>query len=200
VMGTLANLLAQLDPDSKKRKGAQFEAICRWFLENDPRSGTWSRCGDGTTDPVTGGLTTASTSLRRTARGTSGSTVIASYSLIFTMFASAGAMWAPAKWPSTHPTVETVSSPSLGGGDALVDKWDEGYQRTAEYAARHQTACVPFSHKTDDGYSLGSWVITQRVAYAQEKLSLDRQHRLESLTGWVWRTRTPNRAPRRSQN
>ncbi|MCW2689539.1 MAG: putative helicase, partial [Mycobacterium sp.] len=38
-MGTLTNLLAQLDPDSKKRQGDQFEAICKWFLENDPRFG-----------------------------------------------------------------------------------------------------------------------------------------------------------------
>jgi superfamily II DNA or RNA helicase len=37
VTGTLTNLLAQLDPESKKRKGDQFEAICVWFLENDPR-------------------------------------------------------------------------------------------------------------------------------------------------------------------
>ena len=84
--------------------------------------------------------------------------------------------------------------------DALADKWNEGYERTAEYAAEHQTARVPFSHRTDDGYSLGSWVNTQRVAYAQGKLSPDRQRRLESLRGWAWRTRPPNRVPRRSQN
>ena len=36
-MSTLANLLAQLDPVNNKRKGDQFEHICKWFLENDRR-------------------------------------------------------------------------------------------------------------------------------------------------------------------
>lgn len=84
--------------------------------------------------------------------------------------------------------------------DALADKWNEGYERTASYATEHGTARVPFSFKTDDGYALGSWVNTQRVAYAQGKLSSDRQRRLESLEGWVWRTRPPNRMPGESQN
>jgi len=84
--------------------------------------------------------------------------------------------------------------------DALADKWNEGYERTATYAAEHQTARVPFSYKTDDGYALGSWVNTQRVAHAQGKLSPDRQRRLESLKGWVWRTRPPNRVPGKSRS
>jgi superfamily II DNA or RNA helicase len=84
--------------------------------------------------------------------------------------------------------------------DALADKWNEGYERTAAYAVEYRTARVPFSFKADDGYALGSWVNTQRVAYAQGKLSPDRQRRLESIEGWVWRTRPPNRAPGKSQN
>ena len=35
----LAKLLAQLDPDDDLLKGTQFEHICKWFLENDPRYG-----------------------------------------------------------------------------------------------------------------------------------------------------------------
>lgn len=35
-MTALGNLLAQLDPVNKKRKGNQFEYICMWFLRNDP--------------------------------------------------------------------------------------------------------------------------------------------------------------------
>ena len=35
-MNNLADLLAQLDPDSNI-KGTQFEHICKWFLENDKR-------------------------------------------------------------------------------------------------------------------------------------------------------------------
>lgn len=34
-MSSLRKLLAQLDPNPVTR-GAQFERICKWFLENDP--------------------------------------------------------------------------------------------------------------------------------------------------------------------
>lgn len=35
-MGEFRQLAAQFDPANKKRKGDQFEAVCKWFLENDP--------------------------------------------------------------------------------------------------------------------------------------------------------------------
>jgi superfamily II DNA or RNA helicase len=35
-MGSLRALLAQLDPNSEQRRGRQFEAICQWYLSNDP--------------------------------------------------------------------------------------------------------------------------------------------------------------------
>ena len=35
-MATLAELLARLDPDALRR-GKEFERICKWFLEHDPR-------------------------------------------------------------------------------------------------------------------------------------------------------------------
>ena len=36
IIGGIANLLAQLSSNDKK-KGDQFERLCKWFLENDPR-------------------------------------------------------------------------------------------------------------------------------------------------------------------
>ena len=35
-MGRFDDLAAQFDPVNKKRKGDQFELVCKWFLENDP--------------------------------------------------------------------------------------------------------------------------------------------------------------------
>ncbi len=35
-MGTFSDLKAQFDSVNKKRKGDQFEFVCKWFLENDP--------------------------------------------------------------------------------------------------------------------------------------------------------------------
>lgn len=35
-MGGFDDLAAQFDPADTKRKGDQFEAVCKWFLENDP--------------------------------------------------------------------------------------------------------------------------------------------------------------------
>ncbi len=35
-MGRFDHLAAQFDPVNKKRKGDQFELVCKWFLENDP--------------------------------------------------------------------------------------------------------------------------------------------------------------------
>lgn len=35
-VGTFSALKAQLDPINRKRKGDQFELVCKWFLENEP--------------------------------------------------------------------------------------------------------------------------------------------------------------------
>lgn len=36
IVGVFDDLAAQFDPASTKRRGDQFEAVCKWFLENDP--------------------------------------------------------------------------------------------------------------------------------------------------------------------
>lgn len=35
-MGEFKDLAAQFDPTNSKRKGDQFEIVCKWFLQNDP--------------------------------------------------------------------------------------------------------------------------------------------------------------------
>ncbi|WP_211282065.1 Helicase associated domain protein [Mycobacterium noviomagense] len=46
-------------------------------------------------------------------------------------------------------------------------------------------ARVPQSYSLD-GYSLGSWVSTQRSRHRKATLAADLQHRLEDLPGWTW--------------
>lgn len=35
-VGTFSGLRAKFDPDDDRRRGKQFEDVCKWFLENDP--------------------------------------------------------------------------------------------------------------------------------------------------------------------
>lgn len=64
------------------------------------------------------------------------------------------------------------------------DKWEAGYSYLTEYAAREGNARVPKSYKLKNGYSLGSWVLSQRSK--KENMSLEKINRLEELPGWTW--------------
>ena len=68
------------------------------------------------------------------------------------------------------------------------NKWDEGFRRLSEYVEKHGKARMTQAYEVD-GYRLGSWVTTQRVAYDKGTLSADRQRRLEGLPGWTWDAR-----------
>ena len=47
---------------------------------------------------------------------------------------------------------------------------------------------MPASY-VEDSLKLGSWVVTQRTAAcAGDKLSREREQRLEAVSGWVWHT------------
>jgi superfamily II DNA or RNA helicase len=69
--------------------------------------------------------------------------------------------------------------------DPFTDQWDDGYSRLLEYLQLHGDARVPRSYAVD-GYQLGAWVKKQRGAFGKGAINLDRQHRLESLSGWTW--------------
>lgn len=71
---------------------------------------------------------------------------------------------------------------------ALANQWDEAFSRLLRYVKRHGTAKVPRDY-LDGGYALGEWVRRQRRRYATGKLEIDRQNRLEVLTGWTWSAR-----------
>ena len=78
-----------------------------------------------------------------------------------------------------------------------ASQWEEGFERLRTYVKAKGDALVPFEYVTSDGYRLGGWVVKQRSAYAEGKISTDRQTRLEDLhPTWAWtrRQRRPRKA------
>jgi hypothetical protein len=69
------------------------------------------------------------------------------------------------------------------GGGALRPRDEKGLACLWEYVKQHDTALVPSSHKTADGFWLGWWVCRCRTDRGANPV-LDRL--LESLPGWAW--------------
>jgi hypothetical protein len=69
-----------------------------------------------------------------------------------------------------------------------IDRWEDGFNRLLRYVELNGNARVPSSYTVDD-YKLGRWVIRQRANHAKGTLNADRQHRLQDLTDWTWKTR-----------
>jgi superfamily II DNA or RNA helicase len=67
--------------------------------------------------------------------------------------------------------------------------WEEGFSRLQQYTKEHGSASPPQSYSEPDGYSLGSWIATQRASWTAGKLAPERKQRLESLPGWEWNPR-----------
>jgi hypothetical protein len=65
--------------------------------------------------------------------------------------------------------------------------WQKGFSYLKEFAEREGHSRVPQSYKTNDDYSLGTWVNTQRSRAKKNKLASDRRQHLEVLPGWSWR-------------
>ena len=73
--------------------------------------------------------------------------------------------------------------------DRFSDKWEKGYFHLKEFCEREGQARVPQRYRTDDGYSLGLWVVVQRRN--KDTMDPDRRQRLEALPGWVWKVEKP---------
>lgn len=72
--------------------------------------------------------------------------------------------------------------------DARTDRWETGFRRVQEYIKKNGHARVPQSFIVD-GYRLGNWVNMQRINFVNGVLTVERQKRLEALTGWTWTVR-----------
>ena len=72
--------------------------------------------------------------------------------------------------------------------DTLTASWDMMYGYAKQYYTEHGNLEVPRRYKTEEGYSLGHWIFTQRSVYRGEiygTLGKDRIQKLENI-GMVW--------------
>ncbi|MCI8834792.1 MAG: DEAD/DEAH box helicase family protein [Ruminococcus sp.] len=72
--------------------------------------------------------------------------------------------------------------------ETLTASWDLMYACAKQYHAVYGNLEVPLKYKTEDGYSLGSWLFTQRKVYAGEQYGVLGEERIRKLNalGMVW--------------
>jgi hypothetical protein len=80
--------------------------------------------------------------------------------------------------------LEAIQGWGWNANDAL---WEAGFVHLEVFVATTGNARVIQSYTSDDGYSLGKWVNSQRVQHSRGALRADRVERLEAIDGWVWR-------------
>ena len=66
-----------------------------------------------------------------------------------------------------------------------TDRWGTAFGMLEQYVRQHGSAAVPRT-TTVDGFKLGTWVATQRRLHIEDRLSGDREARLEAQPGWTW--------------
>jgi hypothetical protein len=70
--------------------------------------------------------------------------------------------------------------------DLATDQWEDGFTRLTDFVQQTGYARVPQSYVDHNGFSLGSWVGTQRSKFARKTLRPEWAERLEALSGWSW--------------
>lgn len=76
--------------------------------------------------------------------------------------------------------------------DTLTASWDLMYEEAKAYFKAHGDLDVPRRYKTERGYSLGSWLLTQRRVRAGQvfgRLSPSRIEKLDAI-GMIWENRS----------
>ena len=69
--------------------------------------------------------------------------------------------------------------------DAIQFERDSAFKHMQEYKLQHGHVLVPWRYQTPDGFKLGSWVQTQRVAKPKGRLSREQIAKLDEY-GFVW--------------
>lgn len=69
---------------------------------------------------------------------------------------------------------------------ALSDQWEAGFAFLVSYTDHEGHSRPPQTFQNSDGFSLGTWVSSQRNSYNKGKLSSARIAQLEALTHWSW--------------
>jgi rRNA maturation protein Rpf1 len=75
---------------------------------------------------------------------------------------------------------------TIGQTKKSTEAFERGFQETLLYKESTRNPNATQSHKTDEGYRLGSWQNNQRMHYKKGNLSPDRIKRLEDI-GFKWR-------------
>ena len=72
--------------------------------------------------------------------------------------------------------------------DTLSASWDMMYAYAKQYYEQHGDLNVPTKYKTEEGYCLGRWLMTQRRVYAGETYGKLDESRIEKLNaiGMRW--------------
>ena len=69
--------------------------------------------------------------------------------------------------------------------DVYYQQWQQGIHKLQEYKSEIGGVMVAGKHETSDGFKLGMWVVSKRVAKSKGKLSSDQIKELDDL-GFVW--------------
>jgi len=67
----------------------------------------------------------------------------------------------------------------------IWDPFEEAFIRGVGYLIAYKDeygdCCVPYTHKTSDGFNLGTWISSQRMSFKKKTLSLDKTEILNNL-------------------
>lgn len=77
-----------------------------------------------------------------------------------------------------------------------TDRWQFRFAALQQYVNRTGSSIVPSTQVEiykGKNVALGAWVAYNRQQFRLGKLSVARQHQLETLVGWHWRKRKPGR-------
>jgi len=67
-----------------------------------------------------------------------------------------------------------------------TSSWEFWFGLLENYVEAYGNSLVPAKYTNKDGFRLGGWVRKQRLAYAEGKLSVEKQKAIGQLLGWTW--------------